>query len=181
MDRSIYLLKFDTLETLGHVALSGKRPLCIEKYNSGIVYGEYYSNPSRESVKIIHIDGNAIEHCLAELSGVRHIHSIVFNEHLKKYLVCTGDLDDESCMFAFAIDFNDHHKLLAGSQKYRIVQPACRLNKVYFGSDMPHSKNSLHELDLDTKKLTKICDVPGPVFYSLVKEKTFCHCGQLMK
>ena len=173
VDRSVYILNFDSLQTVCQLALSGKRPLCIEKYNDGIVYGEYYSNPNRESVKIIHIDGRGVEHILAELNGVRHIHSITYNEYLKKYLVCTGDLDNESCMYAFEIDFSDYEELLSGSQRYRIIQPACRFNKVYFGSDMPHSENSLYEFDLETKNVMQICNVPGPVFFSLVKEQIF--------
>jgi len=195
VDHSIYILNFASLQTVCKLALSGKRPLCIEKYKDGIVYGEYYSNPNRNSVKIIHVDGSGVEHRLAELNGVRHIHSIIFNEYLKKYLVCTGDLDNESCMYAFEIDFSEHEKLLSGSQQYRIVQPACRFNKVYFGSDMPHSENSLYEFDLETKNVTRICNVPGPVFFSLVKgqniyfatvvepsevnDQKFCHIFQL--
>lgn len=165
----IIVLCLDTLDVLASVKLRGKRPLCIEKYKDGIVYGEYYSNPARKAIKIIYIDGKGVERCLAELRGVRHVHSVTYNSYLNKFLVCTGDLDDESCMFAFSLDFRTYTKLLFGIQQYRIVQPACYKNKIFFGSDIPDSQNAIFEYDIDTGNVTEICKVPGPVFYSLSK------------
>lgn len=171
-NKQIKILCIDSKSALFSVPIRGSRPLVIEKYKDGIVYGEYAGNKSRKSMSIVHIDRDGKEIILKSIPGIRHIHSITYIENKNKYIVTTGDRDHESKIMIFDKNFSDSEIVAEGTQSFRVVQPILREDFLYFGTDIPHRENYLYKISLSTGERYKLGKVPGPVFYGIKKNNS---------
>ena len=151
-------------------SLRGNRPLVIEKYRDGIVYGEYSGNKHRKDMTIVYVDRFGVSRTLASIPRIRHIHSITEMEYSRKYIVTTGDEDHESKIMLFDENFHDYRIIAEGTQNCRVVQPIVRSNYLYFGTDMPDSENHIYKIELSTGVSRQLAKIPGPVFFGIKKD-----------
>lgn len=148
----------------------GSRPLRqgIVNLKGNIIYGDYWDNPMRTSANVNIIDGNTLEQqVLLSLEGVRHIHFLIpskINEDI--IFIGTGDLDQECNIFQYNIKKKSLERVGGGDQNWRAVSLIQRGNEIYWGTDAPNDKNFIFKFDLENKKLTKLIEVDGPIFYS---------------
>lgn len=169
INKEIQIISIDLKLVVAKHSLRGNRPLVIEKYRDGIVYGEYANNKIRNKMAIVHLDKSGCEHILRFITGIRHIHSITKIDQTNKFIVTTGDEDDESKIMIFADDFQNYKIIAEGSQRFRVVQPIVRENFLYFGSDIPNKQNHIYKIDLLSGASEELAEIPGPVFYGIKK------------
>jgi hypothetical protein len=171
-NKQIKIICIDSKSVLSSVPIRGSRPLVIEKFKDGIVYGEYAGNKRRKSMSIIFINKDGKEITIKSISGIRHIHSITYIENKDKYIVTTGDRDHESKIMIFDENFRDFEIVAEGNQSFRVVQPILREDFIYFGTDIPHKKNYIYKICLSSGERYKLGKVPGPVFFGIKKNNS---------
>ena len=144
----------------------GNRPLVVQGNEQGVCYGEYRSNPERSSVAVwkLMMDGpNTLP--VAWFDQVRHIHGVFQDPHAGDWWVTTGDKDDESGIWKTNDGFVTLDRVVGGSQRFRAVQLLFTQSHVYFGSDAPDEPNHIYRMDRHGRKVERLQQVGGPVFY----------------
>jgi hypothetical protein len=149
--------------------------LSIIRDSSGqekLAFGEYFSNPSKDPVRlwIRDLNGwrvlNQFDH-----GEIEHVHNIVeFND---KYLVLTGDFNSASGIWDLDPDGSELILHMGGEQKYR----ACWMwpispNQALYGTDSQLEQNHLMKFTygLGCEVVDKL---PGScIYYSIVNENT---------
>lgn len=141
------------------VNLVGGRPLRIDLYQGLMIYGEYRSNPERDSVAVMAFDG--YEHQpLFEVCNVRHIHTVRVKDD--KIYFSTGDYEEEAGIWYW--DGREIHSLLQGGQQCRAVDFMLAEECIYYGTDTPLEQNYIYKASYDGE-LTVLQRVSGSVFY----------------
>lgn len=154
-----------------------KAPLSIcARYKNGrlidLVYGDYFQNPNRDKVAI-HRRTNSSWVTVYEFqeNSIKHIHNIIDDREHERYLILTGDEDEESGIWESDYDFSRVQKIISGKQQYR----SCFLFPVnedfYFLTDTPLEQNYLYKYSSD-KKVTQLSELPGPVIFGIAKNNS---------
>lgn len=148
----------------------GTRPLnlCITPA-SWIYFGEYFSNPNRDSV---HVYGSPDKGRTWEIvytlpkGQARHIHGIFYDPHRDGCWMLTGDRNSE-CRILFTPDnFRTLETIARGSQAVRVVTMIPKKKGILLFTDTPLEQNYIQRLIPKTGKLEKIKPLPGSVFSS---------------
>jgi hypothetical protein len=179
-DKSVLVVDHGRMHRLGihdrsirlvHELPRGRRPLtyAFSKDGKGVIYyGEYWSNPAREAVRVWRSeDGNCWEIAYTfPPSAIRHVHAVQYDPFTNYLWIATGDLDDE-CQIAFS----EHglrwlQPIGQGSQTWRTVSLVFTEDALYWGTDDPGGHNYIYRWKRADGFLEKVAWVKGPVYYS---------------
>lgn len=165
-----YILIYKSKKLIYKIDLKGSRPLNngILKFKNKLIYGEYYSNPERQPVKIYFLDPYTGENkVLLSLKNKRHIHFVQLDKKNKDtLLIGTGDKDQESGIYKYNLNTKKLITLGSGSQKWRAVSILQKDNYIYWGSDCPYQTNYIYRYNRDSSELERLKKIEGPAYYS---------------
>lgn len=129
----------------------GTRPLSLTTNPQGhIFWGEYFSNPHRDSVHIYVSydfgDTWSIAYTFPK-STIRHIHNIIWDQYINAFWIFTGD-DHNECLIMTADENMGNIKVIfEGNQQIRCVAGIPRPEGLYFASDTPFEPNHIYLID----------------------------------
>ncbi|MCC7572016.1 MAG: hypothetical protein KO464_01340 [Candidatus Methanofastidiosum sp.] len=136
-----------------------------------VIYGEYIWNENKTPVSIFRrVEGRWVVVYTFPQKAVTHVHNIVFDEYRNRYIILTGDSDNESGIWKADIDFNNVKPIVIGKQSYRSCVAFPTEKCVYYATDTPLEQNWIYELTEQpqgTANLLKVYKMPGP-----------CICGR---
>lgn len=149
----------------------GSRPLylCHDPVADHWYFGEYFSNPDREEVRIYTSrDGSTWSIAYTFDAGeIRHVHNVVYDPYREGLWILTGDSDEESGLFFTANAFATVEKKFGGSQTYRAVSVLCLPEGLLIPMDTPHETNAIHLQRLPDGQLTHQADLASSAFHAL--------------
>ncbi len=163
-----------------HVVDRGSRPLrsgiCLLPGGT-LIYGDYWSNPGREPVRLhISTDEGKNWEILwqSEAGQARHIHLVqpVSGSPAAIYF-STGDLDQEVALFRLNTQDGRVAKIGGDSQAWRMVSLIQLDDVLYWGSDCEYEQNHIYRFDLNNRELQQLQEIPGPAYYSTRDSKGF--------
>ena len=134
----------------------------VNGFFDSIVYGEYFANTKKESVRIYQkkYDENEFTAVFEFAPGrVRHIHSIIPNPKDECVYILTGDSDSESGIWVAKNNFGSVEPLLVGDQKYRSCICFLTDNGFVYATDTPERENMIFGYDAEEKSFSKIFDI----------------------
>ena len=134
-----------------------------------ILYGEYINNFSHEAVSVYRRFSNGWKNVYDfPAHTVKHIHNIIYDKYRNRYLIMTGDSDDESGIWEADPDFNSVSPIVRGSQKYRACVLMPTKDGFFYVTDTPIEQNYVYHLDNDGN-LTAINEILGPCIFGIEK------------
>lgn len=155
--------------------MSNPLSFCIRRdLNNAIIdvlYGEYIQNDEKGPVAIYKRD-NGIWLKVFEFPSntIKHIHNIIFDKENERYIILTGDNNNESAIWLATINFANVEPIVIGKQKYRACIGYVKSNEIYYATDTPLEQNYLYKLKMDGS-VQEICKLPGPCIFGIKKEK----------
>lgn len=156
-------------KTVFHIS-RGNRPLTLCRIPSGELYfGEYFSNPKRESVNIYgsYDKGNTWNVVYSFPEGViRHIHGIFYDEYRNGCWILSGDRDDECKILFTSNKFKTLETFISGSQRSRAVSLIPMKNGIIIPTDSPVTQNLIQWFDPNTCEIECRYKLPGSVYYT---------------
>jgi hypothetical protein len=154
----------------------GSRPLKFCLGPNIILFGEYFSNSTRESVKIYGSqDGIVWEEMYAfEKGKIRHIHGIQYDKYRDGYWILTGDENSECGLWFTADNFRSVELFYGGSQRSRAVSVHIMEEQIIIPMDSPLEINYILSLSIKGRKVRELEQLPGSAFHcSTVNEIKF--------
>lgn len=142
-------------------------PLALCFSDDGTVfYGEYSWNTHRDEVGIYcRADGKWEKYCEFPKHSVCHIHNIL-NDPIRNCLwVFTGDSDRESGIWNIDKSTRIVKPFLVGKQTYRACYGFVTETDIVYATDTPLQDNAIYKVNIDTKSISKLYDMPGPCIY----------------
>lgn len=133
-----------------------------------VLYGEYFSNPNKETVAIFsRTEKGWFEIYRFPTGVVNHIHGIVADPFQCRLLILTGDDDKASGIWETRDGFKTVHPLLTGSQKYRACVAFPNANGIIYATDTPLEDNAVYKVAETQGKaeVQKLFPMPGPCIY----------------
>lgn len=135
-----------------------------------LLYGEYIGNRDRGPVSIYSRTLTGWTEVYAfPAHSIQHIHNIVFDKFRNRYLIMTGDMDEESGIWEADVNFSNVRPLVKGSQKYRACVLFPTSHCVYYATDTPLEQNFVYCLD-EENKIHEIAEMPGPCIFGIEKK-----------
>lgn len=157
----------------------GSRPLKsgIAIINDKLYYGDYWSNPKKNSVNLYEVDLiNFNKKIFFTFNNIRHIHCIKEDIFKKNYLIITtGDQDSESGIYRLNLNTKKILTLGYGSQKFRTVSILQKNDKIIYGSDDPEGENYIYVIDEKTRFIKSVKKIDGPAYYSAEDKKGYLY------
>lgn len=148
----------------------GSRPLglCVHPH-SGIYFGEYFSNPRREAVRVFGSeDGSRWSPVHTFPAGrIRHVHGLVHDPYRDGLWVLTGDNDRESGLWFTGDGFDTLEPVVRGTQHARAVSVIPTEKGLIVPTDSPRIENAIQLLELPEARLNSLCPLPGSAFHAL--------------
>ena len=165
------IIKLDNNGSLLHepVRLIGGRPLNVAVIDNNLWYGEYRSNPDRQTVGIYSFNGRA-QRREYSLANVRHIHGVFKDPYSSAIYITTGDSDSEAGIWR--LSEKGLNLVVGGSQQYRAVQLLFTADHIYFGTDTPLEKNFIYKIHKVSLVLTLESPVSSSIFYGTKVQDT---------
>ena len=149
-----------------------KDPLTVCKQKSerqeAVYWGEYWQNPAREQVKIVKFDGNQVT-TVCTLSGIKHIHTVVWDQFRNCFWIATGDSDAESGIYRASRTFDSLETVFSGQQIYRTCALFPVEKGIVYATDSPLCSNSLFFSEIKQGQLSEpvaVASMPGPCIFS---------------
>lgn len=166
----IFIFTQSNKQLISRNPIIGSRPLVVTCYEGDIYYGEYTSNTERNKIHLFksNEEKSAFEDFYV-LDNIRHIHSVQLDPFTKKLFITTGDKDEE-CFIGFFKN-KIFVPLIHGSQQERCVQLLFTESYIYYATDAPDERNYIYRIDRKTKKIEKLQEIGGPVFYGFQSEE----------
>lgn len=131
-----------------------------------VLFGEYFSNNSAESVKVFERDAKGWNEVYAfPPSTVYHIHGFAVDGD--RIYILTGDKDSESAIWYTDDYFKTVNVAVKGNQKYRSCVAFPFRNGLVYATDTPLEQNYLFYICEDDGiwKSEIIAKMPGPCIY----------------
>lgn len=143
----------------------GSRPLNICVVPDGRIYfGEYFSNPERDSVYIYGSEdgGYTWEPVFAfPKRDIRHVHGIYYDPYRSGCWILTGD-EDRECKLLFTSDnFRNVDVVRKGGQENRAIGIIPMPDGLVIPMDSPLEASYIQWLDIKTNILEKTYELPG--------------------
>lgn len=145
---------------------------CERRDGSGklieVVYGEYKWNKNKEAVTIYKYDLRKWSKAYTfPPNSILHIHNVVYDDIRNRYIILTGDSNEESAIYESDIEFKNVKKIVGGDQKYRacVVYPV--ENGIFYATDTPLEQNYVFFLS-NEGELKIIYQMPGPCIFGRV-------------
>lgn len=157
-----------------------KNSICVTPENE-IFFGEYGQNNNRNPVPIYKsVDGGKNWKMIYEIaaSKARHIHGCFWDNFEKKIWILTGDFEYENHFIKTDTNFKNLEWIGDGSQTFRACNLFFKEKYIYWITDSELEKNFLYKMHRKTKKLTKLQDFPGPVWYTKAINKN-CYLASI--
>ena len=151
-------------------ALGTKNPLQFCTYNrSGrqeIVFGDYGGHDEKGDVGIYRYCGERVEKIALIPGGlINHIHRVEYDAWRDCYWVFTGDSNAGSGIWRFSYGQRLVEPFLLGSQQYRMDVVFLSETKMVYATDSPIEKNHVYVLDIPSKQIDRIMDLPGSCIF----------------
>ena len=132
-----------------------------------VYFGDYWPNRKREKCNIYCFDGRHLSY-LNGIDGIKHIHSISFDEYRNCFYILSGDSDSESGIFISDESFSKIQPLFCGSKKYRACSLLPNFEGFLYATDDPSSPNYLKTIAFDGEKYFEPINtfqLPGPCIF----------------
>lgn len=151
-----------------------KNGLCYDSNTEALYFGEYIcERPS--SIRVVRgtNDGQKWEVCYTFPEGrIRHIHAIIPDQYRKRLWICTGDSNQESCLFYTDDGFKTVQLFGGGDQSWRMVSLIPTQNALYWGSDAggdspPGTSNYIYRYDMKSGNRMRLAEIGNPAYYSM--------------
>lgn len=172
-----YDAKYNSVRLVHQFREGMNNPLffCTTRKNSGdifdLLYGEYIWNTEKGPVSIYRYRCSKWKKVYSfPANTIKHIHNIIYDKYKGRYIILTGDENRECALWEANYDFSNVSIIGGGSQKYRACVAWPTINGIYFATDTPLEQNWLYFLS-DDRKLTQVCEMPGPCIYGIVKNE----------
>jgi hypothetical protein len=137
--------------------------------NQRILFGEYFNNPERKSVKIYEYAKEVNHWGIAyefHPGTIRHIHALQADCYSSNLWVCTGDEDKEPMIGISDDGLRTITPVGQGSQKWRACQLVFTEKAVYWGADTGSEEfGGIYRWARDTRSCEKLISVHGAVFF----------------
>jgi hypothetical protein len=169
-------LLFVRHEKISHERLleRGSRPLrtgiCVTPDGS-IIYGDYWANPRRETVRLyLSRDRGRTWDILWQSgqSSTRHIHLVQPVEGAPDDIYfSTGDYGPEPALYRMNIRTRQLRRIGGGSQVWRMLALLQVGRQLVWGSDCEYEQNYIYRFDLNKDKLIRLQKLPGPAYYAV--------------
>ena len=133
-----------------------------------VYWGEYWDNPTREQVNIFQFDGELVTE-VCSISGIKHIHTIAWDQYRDCFWITTGDSDSESCIYRASESFDDIEMVFSGQQKYRTCALFPVENGIIYATDSPLCPNALLFSEVRQNQVLEpvtIAPMPGPCIFN---------------
>lgn len=133
-----------------------------------VYWGEYWENPAHEQVNINMFDGNLVT-SVCTISGIKHIHTIVWDQYRNCFWITTGDSDDESRIYRASPEFDNLEIVFSGRQIYRTCALFPMEKGIIYATDSPLCSNSLMFSEIKQDQLLEpvaVASMPGPCIFS---------------
>jgi hypothetical protein len=163
---------------------SGTRPMNrgICRSKSGVTYiADYQDNPERKCPVRIYATSDFDDFATAwefPPGAIRHIHALVpDSETPGRIWVLTGD-EDRECHFLYTDDdFISVKAYLSKGQMTRTADLIFRNGKLIWGMDSPLETSYLLSSGRDNPEVTRLLELPGPVYYMAQNQAGGIYCG----
>lgn len=152
------------------VGMNNPLTICKCKLNQheAAYWGEYWPNQNQEEVSVFSFDGDSVTK-VCSLSGIKHVHTIAWDQYRECFWIATGDDDDESRIYKASRDFDCLEIAFSGKQIYRTCALFPLENGLLYATDSPISSNSLLFSKSILNELMEpvvISAIPGPCIFS---------------
>ena len=161
----------------------GSRPLNLIKisslngFNDGIYFGEYFSNPSKEEVRIFRIKDEKLETVFTfKKNIIDHIHNLIVDKIRNCIWILAGDFGTGASIFQARDDFKTVNKVAGGLQKFRSCVAFPIEEGLLYATDSQFEQNSINILYQKNNKWLdkKVKNINGPsIFGTSINDKYF--------
>ena len=171
-----------TMQKLFDYAKGTKNPLHFCSYTRNntceIVFGDYGGHDGMGNVGIYRLKNHAVTE-ISSIPGttINHIHAVEYDKYRDCYWILTGDTDEGSGFWKVSYEGGEAEPFLLGKQKYRACFSFITEKEIFYATDTPLEENCLFKLDIESKRLTKLMDMPGSCIYGMRvpgRENTLC-------
>lgn len=135
----------------------------------GIFFGEYGANPARTSVPVWgSYDDGRTWRIVYEFpaDSIKHVHGVYHDPFTDNLWLSTGDFAGECCVACADSSFSNVEIFGDGSQSWRPVSMIFEEQSIIIPMDSPVIASDIQIFDRETKALTKIRSMDGPIWYT---------------
>lgn len=136
-----------------------------------LLYGEYINTSDKKPVSVYRRGNDEWKKVYSFPAGaVKHIHNIFYDKFKNRYIILTGDSDEESGIWDANMDFTNVRPIVAGKQIYRACVCFPTKDGIYYPTDTPLERNRLYKLNEKsdgTVSLIELYEMPGPCIYGI--------------
>ena len=161
----------------------GSRPLNIIKveelsgFSDGLYFGEYFSNPTKESVKIFQYLNDRLKEVYVFPNGeLNHIHNLIVDHYRKCIWILTGDFGEGAAIYQATQNFQKVKCIVSGYQKFRSCVAFPVKEGLVYATDSQFEQNSIRLLFEDNGEWTTkdLFAINGPsIFGTKIGEEFF--------
>ena len=148
----------------------GSRPTSLAMTADGFtVFGEYWSNPSRDAVRIFGSDDGGQSWRVTysfDAGAVRHVHGISYDRFEDCFWICTGDYDDECRLLRASLDFSHLEVVRRGGQAHRFYYLTVAKDVLLTTTDSPLEPNQVCLYHKAADRLDRVADIENSSFHS---------------
>ena len=119
-------------------------------------------------MNIFQFDGRLVTK-VCSVSGIKHIHTIAWDQYRDCFWIATGDSDTETKIFKASHSFENLEIVFSGQQKYRTCALFPVENGILYATDSPLCSNTLLFSEAKQDQLSEpavIAPMPGPCIFS---------------
>jgi len=145
------------------------RSACAKDANGNIYFGEYFNNPSRDTVSIYRYEvrSSRLDVVYQFKPGeIRHVHGIYFDPFDNCLWCLTGDLPDECRILRSYDGFSTVEVVGQGDETWRAVSLLFTKDAIYYGMDAEFQSNHIYSWNRQTQARRDLGEVDGPIYYS---------------
>ena len=150
----------------------GIRPLVmtlvkdVDGFASGVYFGGYLHNPTKNPVNIYHRTGvDQWEVIYTFPQGViNHVHNLVADPYRQCLWVFTGDFDNAAAIWRVSDGFKKVERIVGGDQKWRGCVVFVLQEGLLYATDTPFSKNHIYLFKGDGS-VEMVGDISGSCIY----------------
>jgi hypothetical protein len=147
----------------------GSRSVSLAASKDGVVvFGEYWNNPDRDSVRIFQSRDSGRSWQVAytfEPGAIRHVHGISYDPWEDCFWICTGDYGDESRLIRASADFRDLRIVSQGGQLNRFYSIQVGESSLLTATDTPLEQNFAYSIAKQSGASKAVASVENSSFY----------------
>ncbi len=134
-----------------------------------VLFGEYRANRERGPIRLFVSDdgGRTFDQCFEFAPGtVRHVHTVVWDPHLARCLVLTGDYGDECGIALLGSKLDRIDWLVRGGQRFRAASVLVEEDALVYGTDSQTELNEILRLDKSTGEVRSLQPLEGSSLFA---------------